>query len=186
MKIPTLPFTKWLIPVASLALFSLMTTVQAATFYAKNAPELRNRIQQAKNNGAASKDLIKFTGNGTFIDGGQIVINTPCVIQGLDRKKSKIKNGDNKGDIFLIVSSNVTIRNLSLLANNGEGTRGIKLGAVANIVIQANTFYENQVGIVSFGPVPVNVKVLSSNFLQNKTAMWTFRDSGKSGCIGSA
>ncbi len=181
MKSPLSSFIKWLVAVAILPFLSLTTTADAATFNAKNVAELRARINQARNNGAGSVDLIRFTGVGTFNDGGPITINTPVIIQGVNRSKSKIKNQDNKGFIFNIVSNNVTVRNLSLLANKGGGTVGIKLGAVTNTKIQNNTFYKCTTGIISFGVVPVNLTVTGNNFLQNTTSLWTLRDSGRAG-----
>ncbi len=182
MKLPKPSFfNKCLLILMSLTLSSQATTAYGKTFFANNVPSLKNAIKQAKNNGGG-KDLIRFAGNATYNDGGTIIVNTPVTIDGINRGKTRIKNGDNKGIVFDITSSNVTLQNIGILANNGNGTRGVRLvGPVANVVIKNCALIKNQIGISAFGSVPVNLTVNGNNFNGNNTALWTFRDTGKAG-----
>ncbi|TBR43870.1 hypothetical protein CBF23_003845 [Marinomonas agarivorans] len=192
---------KLLTAITTMSVIGLMSSHSiAANFTASNASQLQARLAQASANGP-SVDTITI--QGSIFTNLQIDINTPVIIQGQSgfRVSRVIRTSrDAFQPLFNVQSSNVTIRNLLLIDDNGQNTntqvaqtagndrsnaRLINIPnedanrRISNLTITNNTFEDTPVGISSSGLLPHNLTVTNNDFIKVNRSVELLRDVGR-------
>lgn len=192
---------KQLTGIATIGIIGLTSGhTMAANFTANSASQLLARLADAQNNGP-SVDTITI--RGSIFTNLQIDINTPVIIQGAPgfRVSRVVRTSrDAFQPLFNVQSSNVTIRNLLLIDENGQNTntqvaqtagddrsnaRIINIPnenanqRISNLTVTNNTFEDTPVGISSSGLLPHNLTVTNNDFIKVNRSVELLRDVGR-------